>query len=457
MTKPKIPSGTRDFGVEEIAKRKYITSIIAQVFERNAYQPLETPAFEQLTTLIGKYGDEGDKLIFKILNNGLNEKNESKKEAIRADFDMLMAEGTSSDKITELALKYGLTIPFARYVVMNANTLIFPFKRYQMQPVWRADRPQKGRYREFWQCDADVVGVKSLTYDAELIIIYDDVFERLALRDTQVCINNRKILTGLAHYVGMQSELTAFTVILDKLDKIGWDSVCEQLITKGADAEKLEHLIKLMEQESDSQQVLDTLSELEAGDSMTQGITEMKQVIESIQALKPQSYTQVKLDISLARGLDYYTGMIVEVKNSNASGSIGGGGRYDQLTAIFGLKDMPGVGISFGLDRIYNLMEELELFPSDVTPAADLYVYASEPSADCLESVEIWRREGLIVEALYEKTKIDKVYKKAEVLGVKYVCIWDEETTSAAVSYKNIINGQRYTVDRDAIVANIKK
>ncbi len=454
--KPKISSGTRDFGAIEISKRRYITDIISQVFTANAYNALETPAFEQLTTLTGKYGEEGEKLMFKILNNGLNEKADDKKAKLNEDFGKHLDTGNTTPTLTERALKYDLTIPFARHVVLNHNLITLPFKRYQMQPVWRADRPQKGRYREFWQCDADVVGVTSLTYDAELIVMYDDVFERLGITATQLCLNNRKILAGLADKLGLGEKLTEFTITLDKLDKIGWETVSSQLTDMGAETQYLDAVYKIMQGPLQNRQKIDALKELGTNTTMETGLVELSLVLDYIEAYKKDTYTQVVFDLSLARGLDYYTGMIVEVKNENAPGSLGGGGRYDELTAVFGLKDVPGVGISFGLDRIYNLMEEQELFPPDILPIPDLLVYAPQPLQDSLATIAQWRRQGLVVDALYQKTKIDKVYKRAEQQGIRHVCIWAQDTTPQAITYKNIVSGEKYNVDNDTLIQNLK-
>ncbi len=445
--KPKLASGTRDFGPRELTKRKHITHEIQKVFEKNAYVPLETPAFEQLDTLTGKYGEEGDKLIFKILNNGLNEKSEEKKQRTAEAFDDLIREGKNSNLLTERALKYDLTIPFARYVAMNSHDLVFPFRRYQMQPVWRADRPQKGRYREFWQCDADVVGVQSLAYDAELICIYDDVFEALRLPTIRICVNHRMLLAGIADYLIISDRWLAFTVILDKLDKIGWQAVKLQLQNLGADPQRLEKVEPILNAQAPSKDVLDYLETLASNENLDKGINELKSLMSIVRSYKPNTHCEIYIDTSLARGLDYYTGMIVEVRSTHASGSLGGGGRYDELTAIFGLRDMPGVGISFGLDRIYNMIEDLNLFPSDVLKSPDLYLYVETDNRSVFHYISRWKEEGVSLEVVFDKTKIDKVYKKAEKKNIRHVAILTEQdATNKSMTIKNINNGEKEIV-----------
>ncbi len=427
MMKPKLASGTRDFGPDVLAKRMYIIDKIKTVFEQNAYTPIETPAIEQLDTLVGKYGEEGDKLMFKILNNGLHEKSADKKAKINQVFAELMEQGGSSTQVTERALKYDLTIPFARYVAMNSHDITYPYRRYQIQPVWRADRPQKGRYREFWQCDADVIGIQSVAYDAELLVIYDDVFESLGLPDITLHVNHRKILSGIADYLELADALVPFTIIMDKLDKIGWEKVQAQLIDLGANSTRLSELESLLTQKQDTETMLHQLRALGSNSDLDTGIFELQKILEYIKHAKSTSYSDIRVDPALARGLDYYTGMIVEVKSGQTSGSLGGGGRYDNLTAIFGLDDVAGVGVSFGLDRIYNLLEESSLYPEDITTTADLLVYLESSDLSILSAIESARRSGLQIDTLYDETKKGKVYKLAERKGIIYVAIWDDE------------------------------
>ncbi|HEX3384865.1 MAG TPA: histidine--tRNA ligase, partial [Mucilaginibacter sp.] len=357
--KPAVPKGTRDFSPAEMAKRNYIFDTIKSVFRKYGYQQIETPAMEKLSTLTGKYGDEGDKLIFKILNNGdflgdggIDESN------ITADSKRLLP------LIAEKALRYDLTVPFARYVVMHQNEILFPFKRFQVQPVWRADRPQRGRYREFYQCDADVVGSDSLLNEAEFVLIYDEALGKLGLRDFTIKLNNRKILSGIAEIIDKNDNIVDLTVAIDKLDKIGLDGVIKELLERGftnADIEKIKPVILLEgSNEAKLASLRDALAKSEIG---LKGCSEVETVLNYI-ANCPLKTAHLELDITLARGLNYYTGAIFEVKtNEVAMGSIGGGGRYDDLTGMFGLNGLTGVGISFGADRIYDVMEELNLFP----------------------------------------------------------------------------------------------
>jgi len=356
--KPSIPKGTRDFSPTEVANRTYIMSTIKTSFETFGFQPIETPSFENSSTLMGKYGEEGDRLIFKILNSGdfLN----------KADENLLKEKNSLkvTSQISEKALRYDLTVPFARYVVQHKNEISFPFKRYQIQPVWRADRPQKGRFREFFQCDADVVGSKSLWQEVEFVQLYDNVFSKLGLVGTTIKINNRKILSGIAEVIGAQDKLIDFTVALDKLDKIGKDGVVKEMLSKGITEDAIEKVQPLFDFKGSNFDKLDSLeSMLSASEEGTNGLEELRFVINSVEELGLET-AKLELDVTLARGLNYYTGAIFEVSAPEGvkMGSIGGGGRYDDLTGIFGLKDVSGVGISFGLDRIYLVLEELGLF-----------------------------------------------------------------------------------------------
>ncbi|MEO5967640.1 MAG: histidine--tRNA ligase, partial [Ferruginibacter sp.] len=364
MAKPAIPQGTRDFSSETIKKRNYILNTIKSVFELYGFEPLETPALENLSTLLGKYGDEGDKLIFKVLNNGLNDPKNIEKS--KAGFEKVL-EGKNSEDLTGRALRYDLTIPLARHIAMNAGQITMPYKRYQIQQVWRADRPQRGRYREFTQCDADIVGSYSLINEIELANIYHLVFTKLNLPDYELKINSRKILSALARLCGGNEKMTGITVAIDKLDKIGLDKVKEELIKVGLNAEQIQIVSEYLEISGVDKEKLEKLSLLLANDEEGKtGIKDLTNVIEQTQNVN------VSIDFTLARGLNYYTGIIYEVKAppSVKMGSIGGGGRYDDLTGLFGLAGVPGVGISFGVDRIYDVLEELNLFPSDLIKGA---------------------------------------------------------------------------------------
>ena len=346
--KPSIPKGTRDFSSTELAKRNFIFDTVKRSFQLYGFEPIETPSFENSSTLMGKYGEEGDRLIFKILNSG---------DFLRKVDENLYKEKDSkkiTSKITEKALRYDLTVPFARYVVQHQNEIVFPFKRYQIQPVWRADRPQKGRFREFFQCDADVVGSDSLWQEVEFVQLYDTVFSDLGLKDTVIKINNRKILSGIAEIIGAKDRLIDFTVALDKLDKIGVDGVLKEMRNKEISEEALDKLMPLFELTGSNQEKMNALSDLlSESEEGLKGVAELSFVMEQIENLGLTS-SSLKLDLTLARGLNYYTGAIFEVEaNGVQMGSIGGGGRYDDLTGIFGLKSMSGVGISFGLDRIF--------------------------------------------------------------------------------------------------------
>ncbi len=356
--KPSIPKGTRDFSPTEVANRTYISNTIKTAFETFGFQPIETPSFENSSTLMGKYGEEGDRLIFKILNSG---------DFLAKADEKLLTEKNSlklTSQISEKALRYDLTVPFARYVVQHQNEITFPFKRYQVQPVWRADRPQKGRFREFFQCDADVVGSKSLWQEVEFIQLYDTVFGKLGLEGTTIKINNRKILSGIAEVIGAQDKLIDFTVALDKLDKIGKEGVIKEMLAKGITEDAIKKVQPLFDFSGSNLENLASLeSLLQTSDEGKNGVDELRFVINAIDELGLESST-LEIDVTLARGLNYYTGAIFEVSapESVKMGSIGGGGRYDDLTGIFGLKDVSGVGISFGLDRIYLVLEELSLF-----------------------------------------------------------------------------------------------
>lgn len=417
--KVSIPQGTRDFPAAVVRKRNYIFGVIRNVFELYGFEPLETPAMENLDTLLGKYGDEGDKLIFKILNNGLG--NEKNAEKSRAGFEKLMS-GKNSTDITERALKYDLTIPFARYVAMNHTKLVFPLRRYQLQPVWRADRPQKGRYREFTQCDADMVGSISLINEVELANIYHDVFLQLKLTGYSLQINNRKILTALAELCGGADKMMDITIAIDKLDKIGMDKVKEELTERGLTHDQIliieDYLCINGTNEEKISKASRLLGSLESG---KQGIKELTFVLEHTKN------TNLVIDLTLARGLNYYTGTIFEAKAPKAinMGSIGGGGRYDDLTGLFGLPGIPGVGISFGVDRIYDVLEEMNLFPDGLQVSTRaLFLNMGEKEAlFAFDLMQGLRKQGIACELYHEPTKVSKQFSYADKKMIPYVII----------------------------------
>jgi len=451
MSKPSLPAGTRDFGPDVVRKRRYILDTIRDTFQRYGYQPLETPAFENLETLMGKYGEEGDKLIFKILNNGLE--NPEKESKTRAAFDKVL-EGKNSPDITERALKYDLTIPFARYVAMNHGQLTFPFKRYQIQPVWRADRPQKGRYREFYQCDADVVGSRSLLYEAELACLYHDVFTQLGLSDYRLLINHRSILLALAVRCGNPDWLVPITVAIDKLDKIGLDKVKEELSRKNIPEPAIEQIERYLKIAGDAEQVLDGLSTL-LGDSpeATTGLTDLRTWMDYL----GEQPVRFSIDPTLARGLNYYTGIIFEAKapDSVAMGSIGGGGRYDDLTGLFGVPGVPGVGISFGVDRIYDVLETLNLFPADITqPPRILFFNLGITEAKVTFGLlQVLRNKGIAAELYPDTVKMDKQFKYAEKRGIPFVAILGEtERVNGTIQLKNLQTGTQTTLTHAELI-----
>lgn len=434
--KPSIPKGTRDFSPVVMLKRNYIMEVIKKAFQTFGYLPIETPSMENLSTLMGKYGEEGDRLIFKILNSG----DYLKKVDLNSDFDAKKM----MPKISEKALRYDLTVPFARYVVQNQNDIALPFKRYQVQPVWRADRPQKGRFREFYQCDADVVGSRSLLYEVELIQLYDAVFTELNL-PTIIKLNNRKVLSGIAEVIGEEDKLIDITVAIDKLDKIGLEKVKEEMQTKGVSDAAIEKLDPILNMKGDAKQKLVTMREVLADSTIgLEGVEEIQKVIDKVDALGLDS-AELDFDLTLARGLNYYTGSIFEVEAKGVQmGSIGGGGRYDDLTGIFGLKDMPGIGISFGLDRIYLVLEELELFPSleaDFTRV--LFVNFGEQEADyCLTALRDLRKAGINSELYPDAAKMKKQMNYANKKGIPYVVLVGEnEMNTGLLTVKNMNDG----------------
>lgn len=443
--KPSIPQGTRDFSPEDVRRRQYILHTIKSVFELYGYQPLETPSMENLSTLMGKYGDEGDRLIFKILNNGLSDSKNADKA--KAAFEKVL-EGKNDVDLTERALRYDLTIPFARYVVMHQNELAFPFRRYQMQPVWRADRPQRGRYREFWQCDADVVGSNSLINEAELIGIYRESFHRLNIPGITVKINSRKVLAGLAECCGAPELLTDITVAIDKLDKIGLDGVNKELTQRGLDDRSIAMINLYLSNKGDLAGMQDMLASSEMAQK---GIQELRDTLQYHYELKNDAWnSKVAVDFTLARGLNYYTGIIAEVVTDAVKmGSIGGGGRYDDLTGLFGLKGLSGVGISFGVDRIYDVMGELALFPEELTSATKIIFVNIEPRAEplILNYLKILRQAGIAAEYYPDKAKFDKQMKYADKRNIPFVGIVGEsEMSEDRINLKNMMTGEQSKV-----------
>lgn len=461
--KPSIPQGTRDFAPAELRRRQYILHTLKAIFERFGFQPLETPAMENLQTLTGKYGEEGDRLIFKILNNGLHEKKEADKQKLNEEWDKLLTKPYSSPTVTERALRYDLTIPFARFVVMNQNELAFPFRRYQMQPVWRADRPQKGRYREFWQCDCDVVGSTSLINEAELLCIYQAAFHDLNLPQVKVKINSRKLLAGLAALTGMPEQMMNITIALDKLDKIGWEGVAKELAERGITQEGIEQIEKVITIKGNNEELLAALAVVMKDSEIgLQGIAELKQTLQYHQQLADNNWSsKIVVDISLARGLNYYTGVIVEVTTDAVKmGSIGGGGRYDDLTGLFGLKGLSGVGISFGIDRIYDVLEELKLFPQQLATGTQVLLlnFGGDNEQYALQVLVQLRNAGIASELYPDAAKFDKQMKYANKRGLSYVMLLgDEERTKQLVSLKNFTTGEQQMITIAEAISLLKK
>jgi histidyl-tRNA synthetase len=456
--KPSVPKGTRDFSPAEMVKRNYIFDTIKGVFRKYGYQEIQTPTMENLDTLTGKYGDEGDKLIFKILNSGdYWEKAESKKQKA-AGFEF--SSKSLLPVLSEKALRYDLTVPFARYVVMHQNDISFPFKRFQIQPVWRADRPQKGRYREFYQCDADVVGSGSLLNEAEFVLIYDEALSRLGLRDFTIKINNRKILSGIAEIIGKPELIVDMTVAVDKLDKIGLDGVIKELLDRGFVQEDVEKLKPVILLSGSNESKLDSLKEvLRASETGLKGIEEIESIFSYVAGLtSPNSKLKgtLELDITLARGLNYYTGAIFEVKtNEVAMGSIGGGGRYDDLTGMFGLKDLTGVGISFGADRIYDVLEELNLFPESAEETTRLLIVNFDADAEkyALPILQALRTNGVAAELYPTSAKLKKQMSYADNKRIPYVVlIGTEEMQSGQLTLKDMKTGEQRTLTQKDLV-----
>ena len=444
MAKPSIPKGTRDFSPEELSKRNYIFQTIRKNFETFGFQSIETPSFENTETLMGKYGEEGDRLIFKILNSGDFLKDIPEATLLEKNSQKLTSQ------ISEKALRYDLTVPFARYVVQHQNEITFPFKRFQIQPVWRADRPQKGRFREFYQCDADVIGSNSLWQEIELIQLYDNVFTSLKIKGVKIKINHRKILSGFAEIIGQSDKLIDFTVALDKLDKIGKEKVEQEMLSKGISQTAIDKIQPIFSLNGSFLEKIDILKNLLASSEIgLQGLDDFLFIYEKINSIKLQ-VADLELDVTLARGLNYYTGSIFEVAPPQEIqlGSIGGGGRYDNLTSIFGLNNISGVGISFGLDRIFLVMEELGLFPSEISQTLDvLFVNLGEEEA--LKSFELaqkLRKKGFKTEVYPESSKLKKQLNYADKRNVKNVIIiGQEEFLKSEFTLKNMQTGQQET------------
>ncbi len=453
--KPSIPKGTRDFSSTEVANRTYIVNTIKAAFETYGFQPIETPSFENSSTLMGKYGEEGDRLIFKILNSGDFLK--------KADQNFLVNKESQKviSQISEKALRYDLTVPFARYVVQHQNEITFPFKRYQIQPVWRADRPQKGRFCEFFQCDADVVGSNSLLQEIELVQLYDEVFSNLKLNGTTIKINNRKILSGIAEVIGAQDKLIDFTVALDKLDKIGEDGVIKEMLVKGVSKQAIEKVKPLFHLSGSNAEQLEVLrSLLLNSEEGSKGVEELQFVTDTIDELGLYSAT-LQLDVTLARGLNYYTGAIFEVAAPEGVklGSIGGGGRYDDLTGIFGLKDVSGVGISFGLDRIYLVLEELGLFDSVALPKPKVLLlnFHKEDNLDQLKALNALRKAGIKSEIYPDTARSNKQQKKQwKYLNARAIPFVITEINKDQLTLKDIAHKKEFTGTIEELIGLIR-
>jgi len=456
QVKPSLPKGTRDFTPLEMERRDYIFSTIKRVFKKYGYQEIQTPSFENLQTLTGKYGDEGDKLIFKILNSG----------DFKSKIDTEKYNETSSVGLTPLlsekALRYDLTVPFARYVVMHQNEIVLPFKRFQIQPVWRADRPQRGRYREFYQCDVDVVGSESLLNEAEFALIYHEALSNLGLQDFTIKLNNRKILAAIAEIIGKPSLLVDMTVAIDKLDKIGFDGVSDELQSKGfsvADVDQLKPIILLGGTNAEK---IHTLKEVLLSSEIGQkGIAELVEVLSYVQLMNPAAVNRISIDITLARGLNYYTGCIFEVKtNEVAMGSIGGGGRYDDLTGMFGLKGLTGVGISFGADRIYDVLLELNLFPATTTKGTQVLIvnFGSETESIALPLIQKIRKADRAAEYYPVAAKLKKQLAYADAKQIPFVIlIGEEERSSGEYTLKNMESGTQQRLNEALLLSFLSK
>lgn len=482
--KPSLPKGTRDFSPQVVVKRNYIFNTIRKTFEKFGYQPLETPAMENLAVLTGKYGEEGDQLMFKILNNGLHEKKDAEKEKLQQQWHKMLQQPSSSPAITERALRYDLTVPFARYVVMNRNEITFPFKRYQIQPVWRADRPQRGRYREFYQCDADVVGTKSLLCEAEIVLMIDEVLTNLGITDFTIKINHRKILSRLYETIGKGGNESELFVAIDKLDKTGKEGVSNELKNKGFTDDDISKLFSFLEISGTFDEKINLLSskidrpfgDLESNLDLDNPIThdglnntdiihpwkelsaftDLKKLIKYLDKLGFKNKHRLDFDITLARGLSYYTGCIFEVKVNNVQmGSISGGGRYDNLTGMFGLPDVSGVGFSFGVDRIYDVMEELNLFEASSQMITKLLIVNFDETSEdyALPILQQFRQAGIATELYPEAAKLKKQMTYADQKKIPYVLlVGSEEMQSGLLQLKNMQTGEQQALKTEEII-----
>lgn len=449
IQKPSIPKGTRDFSPAEMVRRNYIFDTVKEVFKKYGYLPLETPAMEYLETLLGKYGEEGDKLLFKILNSG------DFMQGVQPNGNV----NALSLKICEKGLRYDLTVPFARYVVQHQHEIVFPFKRYQIQPVWRADRPQKGRYREFYQCDADVIGSPSLLNETELIQIMDEVFCKLAIRVT-IKINNRKILSGISEYIGETEKITDITVAIDKLEKIGEEKVFAELLEKGLSREAVRKIQPLLKIAGSGREKLDVLAPiLSHTASGSKGIEELQAIFDSLDGIPASNL--IEFDIALARGLNYYTGAIFEVKATDAEiGSICGGGRYDDLTGIFGLPGISGVGISFGADRIYDVMNQLCLFPLETEATTEVLIanFGGKEAGYCLSLCRKLREAGIRTEMYPDAVKLGKQIGYASSRNIPFVALAGEnEIREGKITLKRLSDGEQQALSPEDLIQYLKK
>jgi histidyl-tRNA synthetase len=452
MQKPTLPKGTRDFGPVQMSRRTFILDTIKETFQLFGYQQIETPAMENLSTLTGKYGDEGDQLLFKILNSGDYLKDVSTE-------DLEKGSAATLSKVSEKGLRYDLTVPFARYVVMNRNELTFPFKRYQIQPVWRADRPQKGRYREFYQCDADVVGTDSLVCEAEIVLMIRRVFVKLGLKDYSIKINNRKILSGIAEAIGEAGKEGPLCVAIDKLDKIGWEKVQEELSQRGFESQSILNLEPLVSLETNIEGKLEFLKEFLKGSEIgLKGVAELEEVIQ-ILAQMGENLDHVDFDIMLARGLSYYTGAIFEVKVHGVSiGSVSGGGRYDNLTGVFGMPGVSGVGFSFGVDRIYDVLDELNLFPKESQTGTKLLLvhFDAKGQEYALSLINRFRQAGIKSEVYPDLAKIKKQLEFAAKKEIPFVGICgDNEIANQTLALKNLATGNQEVLSIDEVIQRL--
>lgn len=451
--KPSIPKGTRDFSPVEMARRNYIFNTIREVFHLFGFKQIETPSMENLSTLMGKYGEEGDKLLFKILNSG---------DYLRG-VDRALLDGEASGKLTsqlsEKGLRYDLTVPFARYVVQHRADLQFPFKRFQIQPVWRADRPQKGRYREFYQCDADIVGSDSLVNEVELLQLIDEVFSRLKI-NIAIKLNNRKVLAGIAELIGAPEKIVDITVAIDKIDKIGIENVNAELRERGLEEQAIETLQPILAIDGTLEERIAKLDEiLASSETGKKGVEELRYVVNETMALGLRA--ELDLDVSLARGLNYYTGTIIEVKAKDVQiGSITGGGRYDNLTGVFGLPGVSGVGISFGADRIYDVLNTLELYPEDASAATTVIFtnFGEQEAMASMKAIKELRAKGITAEIYPDCSKMKKQMAYANALAIPYVAIIGEtELAEKKVTLKNMTTGEQATLDMESLIATLKK